>query len=168
MTSRRDMPLPSEAAARHLAEKGVAGIEQVQAIVERAHEMLATGEVAPPPFDEDPLRPPPYPWEVNTARTGEPRRVWMGIVEDFGTGEGLTVHFAAALAHGDAEFRRRLSLEIGRQRAHRAEVGVGVEGLPQAAFFLSPRFRAMLQRFESGQDRPATMSLFGRYHANYS
>ena len=51
MTSRRNTPPPSEAAARHLAEKGIAGIEQVQAIVERAHEMLATGKVAPPPFD---------------------------------------------------------------------------------------------------------------------
>ncbi len=51
MTGRRNTPPPSEAAARRLAEKGIAGIEQVQAIVERAHEMLATGKVAPPPFD---------------------------------------------------------------------------------------------------------------------
>jgi hypothetical protein len=46
MTSRRNTPPPSEAAARHLPEKCIAGIEQVRAIVDRAHEMLATGEVA--------------------------------------------------------------------------------------------------------------------------
>ena len=81
MTSRRNTPPPSEAAARHLAEKGIAEIEQVQAIANRAHEMLSTGEVAPPPFGEDPHRPAPYPWEVAEVRTELPRRVWVGTVE---------------------------------------------------------------------------------------
>lgn len=97
MISRRNTPPPFEAAAPQLVEKGIGGIEQVQPIVDRAHEMLATGEVAPP-FGEDPHRPSPYPWEVADARADMPKRVWVGAVEDFATGDGLTVHFAAALA----------------------------------------------------------------------
>lgn len=50
MTGRRNTPPPSEAAARRLAEKGIAGLEQVQVIVDRAHEMLATCEVARRPL----------------------------------------------------------------------------------------------------------------------
>ena len=167
MTSRRNTPPPSEAAARHFAEKGIAGIEQVQAIVDRAREMLATGEVAPPPDGEDPHWPQPYRWEVTGVRSDMPRRVWTNSVEDFATGEGLTVHFAAALAQSEAEFKQRLSLELGGL-ARQAEIGIGLEGIPQAALFVSPHLRAMLERFDSGGVRPATMTLFARYDANYS
>jgi hypothetical protein len=92
----------------------------------------------------------------------------MGSVEDFATGEGLTVHFAAAFAHDADEFRRRLSLELGREQARQAKIGIGVEGIPQAALFLSPKLRGMLERFDSGEERPAAMSFFARYHANNS
>ncbi len=146
----------------------MAGIEQVRAIAERAEEMLATGEVAPPPFGDDPHRSPPYPWELTERRTDAPKRVWLATVDDFATGECLSVFFAASLARDEDEFRRHISFELGRQLAHRAEVRVGLSALPFSGLFLSAALRKTLGEFDRGERPPAAMSFFARYHANYA
>ncbi len=93
MTGSRNTPPPSDGAARYFAEQGIEKNEQVQAIVDRAREMLASGEVVPPADGEDPHRPPPYPWESTQPPADLPRRVWLAAVLDFATGEGMTHHF---------------------------------------------------------------------------
>lgn len=158
---------PSEAIARHLAGKGEAAVEQWQAVVDRAREMLASGEVRP--LDGiDPHRLPPYPWETSGRRLDAPERVWLGSVEDYASGEGISVYFAAGLAHDEDEFRRSLSIEFGRELAHRAEVREDPDALPLSTFFLSPVLRTNVRAFDRGEGRPATMSFIARYRANYS
>jgi hypothetical protein len=159
---------PSEAIARHLAGKGEAAVEQWQAVVDRAREMLASGEVRPPVDGIDPHRPPPYPWETTERRLDTPRRVWLGYVNDYATGEGSSVYFGAGFARDEDEFRRRLSLELGRELANLAKVGEGADSLPFASVYLSPSFRSRLDAFDRGEDRPAAMSFLARFRANYS
>jgi hypothetical protein len=166
--SRTANAAPSEAVARHLAEKGGAAVEQWQAVVDRAREMLASGEVEPPSVGIDPHRPLPYPWETTERRLDAPKRVWLGSVDDYASGEGLSAYFAAGLAHGEDELRRSLSLEFGRELAHRAEVREGPGALPFSMFFVTPVLRKSLEAFDRGEGRPATMSFVARYRANYS
>ncbi len=168
MSEGSDTSAPSELVARHLAEKGEAVIEQMQATVDRAREMLAAGEVSPPPDGIDPHRPPPYKWEITERLLDEPNRVWLASVDDYGTGEGLSVYFAAGFAHDEDEFRRRISLELGRELAHKAKVRLGVGDLPFASMFLSPAPRTTLEGFDQGEDRLGAMSYLACYRANYS
>ncbi len=168
MTGRQNTPPPSDGAARYFAEQGAEKIEQVQAIVDRAREMLASGEVAPPIDGEDPHWPPPYPWESTEPPADLPRRVWLAAVMDFATGEGMTHHFAATLASDEDEVRRSLSREIGPHLAHGAKIGAGIGEFPSGSMFLSPNLRAKLESFDRGEDRPAAMSYLACYRANYS
>lgn len=167
MSNRRNTPLPSEAAARHLAEKGEGAIAEVAAIAERARELLASGLVNPAADGHDPHRP-PYSWELTERDVHAPKRIWLGYVDDYATGEGLSVYFFAALARGEDEFRRSISLELGRELADKAEVRLGVGGFPFASMFLSPSFASSLEGFDRGEDRPAAMSFIAKYRANYS
>lgn len=158
----------SEAVARHLAETGEAGIARMQAAIDRAREMLARGEVVDPSEAHEPTSH-AYPWEHTERSLDGPKRVWLASVEDYATGEGLTLFFAAGLARGEDEFRRRIALELGRGRAHRAAIGQGLKGeVPFIDSFVSARLRAMLERFDQGEDPPATMSFFARYAENRS
>ncbi len=168
MTNSQNTPPPSDGAARYFAEQGVGKIEQVQAIVNRAREMLASGEVAPPADGEDPHRPPPYPWELTERLLDEPNRVWLASVDDYATGEGLSVYFAAGFAADEDEFRRSISREVGRELAHLAKVRLGVGELASASMFLSPDLRATLEAFDHGGERPGAMSFIAKYHVNYS
>lgn len=101
--------------------------------------MLATGEVPPLPDGEDPHRPVPYPWEATEVQAGQRRSIWLASIEDYRTGEGLTAHFVVSFAHDEDEFRRRVSLELGRELAHLADVRKGISEHPLEAFFLSQR-----------------------------
>lgn len=159
---------PAEDVARYLAEKGGAAIDQWQAIVDRAREMVASGDVEPPRDGIDPHRPLPYPWETTERRLEAPKRVWLGSVEDYATGEGLSVYFAAGLAHDEDEFRRSLSFDLGRELAHRAEVREGLGALPFSTLFLSPALRKSLGAFDRREGRPGAMSFLAQYRANYS
>ncbi len=122
--SKTDPGTPSEAAARHLALKGRAAIEQIQATVDRARELLAGG-LAPPAND---IEPPPHQWELVDDRPSEALpRIWLAVVDDFATGEGLSVYFVAGLARGENAFRRSIALELGRELADRAVVREGAD-----------------------------------------
>jgi len=166
MTDDRNTPPPSEAVARHLVQLGEDAIKQVMATVERARELLASGSV--PPFPEGTEPPAPYAWEITEPQLETPKRVWFAYVDDYGTGEGLSVYFAAALARDEDEFRRSISSELGRELANKAEVRLDVHGSSLASRFLPPTFVSTLEAFDRGEDRPATMSFLVRYRANYS
>ena len=159
-------PPPSEAVARHLVQLGEEAIRQMMATVERAQELLASGTVPPFPEGTEPL--PPYPWETSEPQLEEAKRVWFAAVNDFATGEGLTVYFAAALAHDEDEFRRCISSELGRELANKADVRVGVHGSSLASRFIPPTFVSTLEALDRGEERPATISFLVRYRANYS
>jgi len=164
--SRHTNAEPSEAVARYLAEKGEGAVENMQAAVNRAREMLASSEVTAPADGVDPHRP-PHPWETTEPRLDSPKRIWLGYVDDYATGEGLSAYFAASFARSEDEFRRSMSIEIGRELADRAEVGEGVDAIPIASMFLSPSFRSRLEAIDRGNG-PAMISYLARYRANYS
>jgi hypothetical protein len=168
MSEEPEKAAPSEGIARLLAEQGEAAVHRMKATVERAHEMLANGEVSPPVEGVDPHAPAPYAWEKTEPRLDLPRRVWLASVSDFGTGEGMTAYFGASYAHDEDELRRWLSRQIGRELAHLAKVGEGLDSVPYADMFLSPHMKAQLEGFNGGEDRPAAMSFVANFWANYS
>lgn len=168
MSKQPAVAVPLDAAARYLAEKGQAWVAHHQAIVDRAREMLASGEVVSTPDGIEFHRPPPYWWELTERDLSAPERVWLGTVDDFATGEGLRVYFVARFARSEEEFRRGLALELGRQLANRAEVREGVGPHPASTIFLSPAMRKSLDAFDRGEERPGALSFIARYHANYS
>lgn len=95
-------------------------------------------------------------------------RSGLGSVDDFATGEGLTIHFAVAAARSEGEFRRRLATEMGAGLADRARVGCGIDAcVPFLPLFVTPALRAALAAFET-DNGPATFSFFAHHHANYS
>lgn len=110
----------------------------------------------------------PYPWEVTEVQAGHRRSIWLASIQDYGTGEGLTVHFGVSFAHDEDEFRRCVSLELGRELAHLADVRKGISEHPLAAFFLSQRARATLEAFDRGENPPGAVSFVVKYHVNYS
>jgi hypothetical protein len=168
MTNRRDTPPPSEAVARQLVELTEEAIKQMMAAAGRAQELLASGSVPPLPDDKDPHGPELYPWETSEPNLEDAKRVWFAAVHEFGTGEVLSVYFAAALARDEDEFRRSIASELGRELANRTDVRVGVHGSFLASRFIPPTFVSTLEALDRGEERPATMSFLVRYHANYS
>lgn len=159
---------PPEAIARLLASRGKAGVEHMQAIVDLAREMVIEPDLA----TDGPLLSsvPRYEWEADEGPPPDrPSSVWMASMDDYATGEGLSVYFFAAFAHSENEFRRLIAREVGASLADRARVREGVDrSVPFASMFLSENFKSTLRAFERGEDRPATMSFVARYHANYS
>ena len=130
--------------------------------------MLASGSVPPFSDDKDPHGSEPYPWETTEPQLKEAKRVWFAAVNEFGTGEVLSVYFAAALVCDEDEFRRSISSELGRELANKADVKVGVHGSSLASRFIPPTFVSTLEALDRGEERHATMSFLVRYHANYS
>ncbi|MXP30139.1 hypothetical protein GRI58_15120 [Porphyrobacter algicida] len=157
---------PSRTAARHLAERGEEHIARVQATVDLARAMLASGEVNTSPDNSHGISLPPYPWEVSEVRSDQPKRVWYASVENFATGEGHTVCFAAGRHRDEDEFRRQLAGEMGRGLANTASVSLDVDELPLAATFLTDGLKANFAHM--GQGGPAVMTYFGKYYANYT
>lgn len=157
-----------ERQARYVARNGMSSVEHLEKVIARARELLETGEVVPPPIEENPFIPRAYPWQLSERRPDLPKRVWLGTVEDFATGQGHSVYFAAGFAHDEDEFRRSLELELGPHLAHAANVGAGVDRAPFKDMFLPNKLEAMLSGFDNGEDRPAVMTYLAKYYSNYS
>ena len=159
-----------ERAARNLAVKGEAEVAMVLAIARRAEALLADpGFATTRSAAEKAIAPVPFAWEsAELFPVGTPVSLWLGSVDDFATGEGLTIHFAVAAARSEGEFRRRLAAQIGAALADRARVGRGIDArVPFLPLFVTLALRAALIAFERG-DGPAAFSFFARHHANYS
>ena len=164
----KEMAKPSEVLAAHFAHKGEESVAELQATVERAREMLASGEVQAYGEGENPFEVPPYDWEVSEPKSDAPRRVYLGSVSDLATGQGHTVHFAAGLARDEDEFRRQLAAHIGHVLANGAKVNRGLEEVPFSKTFISPSVRQSLEKFDKGKDAPARFFYLGRWHENRS
>lgn len=157
-----------ERQARHVAKLGMTSVKNLEVVIARARELLEAGEIVPPPNEENPYLPQPYAWQLTEPQLDLPRRVWLASVEDFATGQGHSVYFAAGLAHDEDEFRRSVAIELGPHLAHGAQVGAGVDGVPFKDMFLPAKLEAMLTGFDNGKERPAVMAYLARYYANYA
>src|SRR4051794_24482113 len=111
MSDEREDTSPSEETCRYFAEKGEAHLDRFQAILERAREMLANGEVFEPAGGIDPHQY-HYPWE-STQPPDAQMRIWRATADDFATGQGLTVHYGVGRARDEDEFRRQIAREFG-------------------------------------------------------
>jgi len=157
--------VPSEAVAKYLAESGEATLDQMQATVERARAMLANRALLP---DGPDTHRTPYPWETAEQRMEGPYSIWFASASDYGTGEGLSIYFAVEYASDENEFRRSLSLILGREMANWADVSERVPKVPFAKQFLSAQFQAQLEAFDRGEGLPSAMSYYACYRENYS
>jgi len=165
MTEKSKAAEHSEPVAKFLAEKGEATLDQMQATFDRARAILAIRAVLPDGTDEHRK---PYAWETTEQRMEGPYRVWFASDSDYGTGEGLSIYFAAEFASDEAEFRRSLSTILGREMANSAQISEDVPAVPYAEWFLSPQLRARLEAFARGEGLPAAMSYYACYRANYA
>lgn len=159
-----------ERLARHLALKGAAEVAMVLAIARRANALLADpGFATTRSAVEKAAAPVPFAWEAaELFPVGTPVSLWCGSVDDFATGEGLTIYFAVAAARTEGEFRRRLAGEMGAGLADRAQVARGIDArVPFLPLFVTPALRAALTAVERGEG-PAEFSFFARHHANFS
>ena len=159
---------PSEALAMHLARKGADEVEKLQATIQLARQLLASGEVQQYGKGENPYEVPPYPWEVTEARMNAPRRIYLGTVRDLTTGEGYTIYFAAGLARDEDEFRRQMASQIGHTLANGAKVQVGTEDLQFSRAYMSPSMKQTLETFDNGRNAPAAFFFLSRWHENQS
>ena len=164
----KEKAMPSEALAAHFAHKGEESVAELQATVERAREMLASGEVQPYGEGENPFEVPPYDWEVSEPKSDAPRRIYLGSVSDLATGQGHTVHFAAGLSSDEDEFRRQLAGHIGHVLANGAKVNRGLEEALFSKTFISPSLRQTLEKFDQGRDAPAGYFYLSRLYENRS
>lgn len=150
--------------ARHLASLGCEKVEQFQLVVKEALSLLDDPEQMLPEAPMD-----TYPWEQPGPVPEGARAVYLATVEDYATGEGLTVRFAAVLANGEDEARRYLSRVWSKNLAHLVTLAQGADAIvPFARLFLSPDLRAHLRRIETGEDRPPIFSYQACYHMNMS
>ena len=159
---------PSSLLAEHLARKGPEELDKMQTTVDLARQLQANGEVQPYAEGENPFELPPYPWEITEVQRNAPRRIFLGTVSDLATGTGHTVYFAAGLARDEDEFRRQLSAHIGHTFANGAKVKAGLGDFPFSKTFISPSLRQNLQKFDEGQNAPASFMYLGQWHENRS
>ncbi|MFK4002962.1 hypothetical protein [Qipengyuania sp. NPDC077563] len=159
---------PSAFLAEHLARKGPDELDKLQATVDLARQLLASGEVQPYADGENPFKLIPYPWEITEVQRNAPRRIYLGTVSDLATGSGHTVYFAAGLARDEDEFRRQLAALIGHTLANGATVKAGLGDFPLSKTFISPQLRQTLQKFDQGQNAPASFFYLGQWHENRS
>jgi hypothetical protein len=154
-----------EELARKIAANGATYLPLYQAALERAREILATGEIDKIETWGSPL----YWWEY-----GEPdhppdvaSQLFTASVESTATGGGMSVDFAAGLARGEVEFRRSLALKLGPHKANGAMLKIGsAELAPFSAMFVSPTLQATLKTAEDG-GMPA-FGYFAHFSASYS
>jgi hypothetical protein len=100
----------------------------------------------------------------------EPRvRVFLAVAGDYATGEGLTLHFAAAAVRSEAEFRRILQDEFGPALAGAATIGEGADApVPFAKLFLSEPLLQRLRAVERGGPDAGLQRYVAWQHSNYS
>lgn len=159
---------PSDRTCHYFTEKGEAFLDRTQSILDRARAMLTRGEVAESSvgLDSNPYR---YPWATTQPPPDAQTRIWRATVDDFATGEGLTIYYGARRARDEDEFRREIARAFGYPLADAAKLGVGLDSHVQfEGMFLSPNLRARLARFDRGEDPPVAISFFARYNTNYS
>ena len=100
----------SRDAARRLAARGADAIQQMQAIVDLASQMLASRQRES--FKTDAARIGPAEPDGSAAETSQPPpkpRVFLATVSELVQGQGHTLHFAAGLARRESEFRSQLA-----------------------------------------------------------
>ena len=153
-------------AALELASKGEAVVARVAAIAERAHQLLGSVEFESAAASPQML----YAWQaLELFEVCTPRNIYIASVDDFATGEGLTISFFAGLAPSGNAFRRSIAGEVGASLADRATIGKASDAkVTFRDLFLSPALQARLRRIEHGEDDPGAFSFFARVHANYS
>ena len=159
---------PVHALAEHWARKGPDEVEKVQATLNLARQLLASGEVKPYSEGENPFEPVLYPWETTEVPADASRRIFLGTVSDLATGQGHTIWFAAGLARDDDEFRRQLAAHIGHTLANGAEVNTGMGDFRFSRTFISPSLRQTLEKFDNGNDAPASFLYLSRWGENRS
>ncbi|MAW90593.1 MAG: hypothetical protein CL574_05770 [Altererythrobacter sp.] len=159
-------PAPSALLAEHLARKGPKELDKMQATIDLARQLLASGEVEQYAKGENPFELPPFPWEITEVQKNAPRHIYLGTVSDLATGTGHTVYFAAGLARDEDEFRRQLSVHIGHTLANGATVSLGLGDFPFSKTFISSSLRQTLQKFDEGHNAPAGFIYLGRWHEN--
>jgi len=157
---------PSEFLANHLARKGPDEVEKVQASVNLARQLLASGEVQQYAEEENPFELAPYPWQVSEVPANAARRIFLGTVSDLSIEQGHTVYFAAALAWNEDEFRRKLAAHIGHTLANGAKVNPGVGDFHFSKAFISPSLRQTLEKFDQGKNAPAAFFYLAQWHEN--
>ena len=156
----------SEVLAKHWARKGREELDMLEATLNLARRLLASGEVQPYVEGEDPFEVLPYPWEISEVRLDAPRRIWLGTVSDLATGTGHTVYFAAGLARDADEFRRQLASHLGHALASGAEVNLGFEKFKFSRTFISPPLRQVLTKFDEGKGAPSQFFFLSRWSEN--
>ena len=161
-------PAPLALLAEHLARKGPEELDKMQATIDLARQLLASGEVEPYAEGENPFVPPPYEWEISEPKGDAPKRIFLGTVSELASGTGHTVHFAAGLARDENDFRRQLSAHIGHTFANGATVKAGLRDLPFSKTFISPSLRRTLQKFDEGLNAPAGFIYLSKWHENRS
>lgn len=123
--------------------------------------MLAEPAFAEATPDECVPEPQSYSWQVEEVfPIGSPALVYLASVDDFATGEGLTVYFTAVSGRSEHEVRRRLAREWGAPLADRAWVALGIDtAIPFAPVFVTPVLRAALGAFDP-RHGPAVFNFF--------
>lgn len=154
--------------ARFLARRGTAKLDELQALVDRARELLASGEIEPDLADLPPLAS-PFAWELSTSPSGQ-RGIWLGSVEDFATGAGHRVHAFACMAWDEDHARRLMAASVGRILANGATLGEGIDAeIPFVRFLLPIGVYEQLEEAASdGSNGPALMAFLASYHVNYT
>ena len=163
-----DEAKPASSLAEHLARKGPEEVDRLQATIDLARQLLASGEVEQYAEGENPFELPSFPWEVSEAPIDLPRRIFLGTVSDLATGTGHTVYFAAGLARDEDEFRRQLATHIGHTFANGATVKAGLGDFPFSKTFISPSLRQTLRKFDEARNAPASFFYLGQWHENRS
>ena len=166
--SKSERATASDSLARHWAQKGSAELEMIEATLDLARQLLASGEVQPYQKGENPFDLTTYPWETAETPAKAQRRVFLGTVSEVATGQGHTVWFAAGLARDENEFRRKLATHIGHILANGAEVSAGLGHIPLSRTFISQPLRRTLQRLDNGKDAPASFFFTSQWHENRS
>lgn len=158
---------PVHALAEHWARKGPGEVEKVQATLNLARQLLASGEVKPYSEGENPFEPVPYPWETTEVTPNIPRRIFLGTVSDLATGQDHTFYFAAALAWDEDDFRRKMAARVGHTLANGATVNRFREDFQFATTFISPALQRSLEKFDQG-NAPATFFFLSQWGENRS
>ena len=166
--SKSECAAASDPLAWHWARKGAGELEKIEATLNLARQLLASGEVQPYQKGENPFDLTPYPWETAETPAEARRRIFLGTVSDLATGQGHTVWFAAGLAKDENEFRRKLAAHIGHTLANGAEVNSGLEDSRLSRTFLSAPLRRMVEKYDGSLDPAANFFFTSQWHENCS
>lgn len=152
-------------AARDLAARGEDTVARIAAIVERAKRLLEAGDTQPILDERE-----SYAWEADELVPPDtPIQIYLATIEDFATGEGLTVSFFVGRARSANAFRRSIAGEVGVHLANHAIIAERSNAeVPFGTMFLTNQLRAKLEQIELGEDQPGGFAFFARWHANYS